>query len=185
MRGAERLVSCFWGRCVIAVAAGAALAATAAATAAGGGAAPPDLPVMRPPDLELRAMLLLVAERRVYEPLTVLEALKAGPDLRADLASALGRIPGQEAGSVLAGLLIDDQAEVRRAAAFSLGLRTLISRLQPRVFDERRGEAASQACGRAIVVLATVGAPALRPPLHQTLVDRLAGTVVVEDRPAQ
>ncbi len=91
--------------------------------AAGASAAPPDLPVMRPPDLELRAMLLLVAERRVYEPLTVLQALKAGPETRAELAAALGRIPGQEAGSVLAGLLIDDQAEVRRAAAFSMGLR--------------------------------------------------------------
>jgi cyclophilin family peptidyl-prolyl cis-trans isomerase/HEAT repeat protein len=107
---------------------GASLPAAAAAGGGGGGrgrgsAAPPDLPVMRPPDLELRAMLLLVAERRVYEPLTVLQALKAGPEARAELAAALGRIPGQEAGSVLAGLLIDDQAEVRRAAAFSLGLR--------------------------------------------------------------
>jgi cyclophilin family peptidyl-prolyl cis-trans isomerase/HEAT repeat protein len=93
-----------------------------AAAVAGGGAAPADLPVMRPPDLELRAMLLLVAERRLYEPLTVQEALKAGPELRAELAAALGRIPGPDAGSVLAGLLIDDQAEVRRAAAFGLGL---------------------------------------------------------------
>ena len=89
MRGAERLVACFWGRFVIALAAGAALAA-----AAGGGAAPPDLPVMRPPDLDLRAMLLLVGERRAYEPLTGLEALKAGPELRAELAAALGRTPG-------------------------------------------------------------------------------------------
>lgn len=66
-------------------------------------------------------------------------------------------------------------------ATFSLGLRTLISRVQPRVPDERRGGAASQACGRAVLVLAAVGAPALQPPLHQNLVDRLAGTVVVED----
>jgi cyclophilin family peptidyl-prolyl cis-trans isomerase/HEAT repeat protein len=110
-----------------AVLAGAGASLPAAAAGGGGGgrgrAAPPDLPVMRPPDLELRAMLLLVAERRVYEPLTALQALKAGPETRAALAAALGRIPGQEAGSVLAGLLIDDQAEVRRAAAFSMGLR--------------------------------------------------------------
>src|ERR1700687_3554887 len=105
-----------------AVACGLRIVVVLAAAAVGGGAAPPDLPVMRPPDLELRAMLLLVSERRLYEPLTVQQALKAGPELRAELAVALGRIPGPEAGSVLAGLLIDDQAEVRRAAAFSLGL---------------------------------------------------------------
>src|ERR1700680_3123252 len=75
------------------------------------------------------------------EPLTVLQALKAGPETRAELAAALGRIPGQEAGSVLAGLLIDDQAEVRRAAAFSLGLRgdaAAAPALRPAVLDPDR-----------------------------------------------
>src|SRR5579864_6872600 len=105
--------------CLALVAAWAALAPGVAV-----GAAPPsDRPVMQPPDLVLRAMLLLVAERRIYEPVTVLEALKAGPPLRAELASTLGRIPGPEAGSTLAGLLIDDRPEVRRAAAFAMGVR--------------------------------------------------------------
>jgi cyclophilin family peptidyl-prolyl cis-trans isomerase/HEAT repeat protein len=86
------------------------------------GAAPPDLPVMRTPDLDLRAMLLLVAERRVYEPVTALQALKGGPELRAELATALGRARDGDGRPVLEGLLIDEQPEVRRAAAFGLGL---------------------------------------------------------------
>jgi cyclophilin family peptidyl-prolyl cis-trans isomerase/HEAT repeat protein len=134
-----------------------------------GGTGPPDLPVMRPPDLELRAMLLLVAERRVYEPLTVLEALKAGPDLRADLAAALGRIPGQEAGSVLAGLLIDDQAEVRRAAAFSLGLRgdaAARPALRQAMLDRDRetGALAVEALGRVATPLVEVAEQLLKLP---------------------
>ncbi|HEY6323528.1 MAG TPA: peptidylprolyl isomerase [Thermoanaerobaculia bacterium] len=142
-----------------------------AATAAGAGAsaAPPDLPVMRPPDLELRAMLLLVAERRVYEPLTVLQALKAGPETRAELAAALGRIPGQEAGSVLAGLLIDDQAEVRRAAAFSMGLRgdtAARPALRQAMLDPDRetGALAVEALGRLATPLVEVAEQLLKLP---------------------
>lgn len=174
MRRAERLVSCSWGRFVIAATAGAALAlaeAAGAATAAGGaaGTAPPDLQVMRPPDLELRAMLLLVAERRVYEPLTVLQALKAGPEVRAELAGALGRIPGQQAGSVLAGLLIDDQAEVRRAAAFSLGLRgdaAARPALRQAMLDPDRetGALAVEALGRLATPLVEVAEQLLKLP---------------------
>src|SRR5579864_1762074 len=151
--------------------AGAFLPAAAAAMAAGAGtrSAPPDLPVMRPPDLDLRAMLLLVAERRVYEPLTVLQALKAGPEARAELAVALGRIPGQEAGSVLAGLLIDDQAEVRRAAAFSMGLRgdtaarpaLLRAMLDP---DRETGALAVEALGRLATPLVEVAEQLLKLP---------------------
>jgi len=140
-----------------------------AAAAAGAGAAPPDLPVMRPPDLELRAMLLLVAERRAYEPLTVLQALKAGPETRAALAAALGRIPGQEAGSVLAGLLIDDQAEVRRAAAFSLGLRgdaAARPALRQAMLDSDReaGALAVEALGRLATPLVEVAEQLLKLP---------------------
>jgi cyclophilin family peptidyl-prolyl cis-trans isomerase/HEAT repeat protein len=152
--------------------AGASLPEAAAATAAGAGAAgaaPPDLPVMRPPDLDLRAMLLLVAERRVYEPLTVLQALKAGSETRAELAAALGRIPGQEAGSVLAGLLIDDQAEVRRAAAFSLGLRGNAAArpaLRQAMLDPDRetGALAVEALGRLATPLVEVAEQLLKLP---------------------
>src|ERR1700720_2174280 len=158
---------------VLAGAGASGLPAASAASAAGGGgrgsAAPPDLPVMRPPDLELRAMLLLVAERRVYEPLTVMQALKAGPETRAELAAALGRIPGQEAGSVLAGLLIDDQAEVRRAAAFSLGLRgdaAARPALRQAMLDPDRetGALAVEALGRLATPLVEVAEQLLKLP---------------------
>jgi cyclophilin family peptidyl-prolyl cis-trans isomerase/HEAT repeat protein len=160
-----------------AVLAGAGVTLQAAAGAAdgsggvgvGASAAPPDLPVMRPPDLELRAMLLLVAERRVYEPLTVMQALKAGPETRAELAAALGRIPGQEAGSVLAGLLIDDQAEVRRAAAFSLGLHgdtAARPALRQAMLDPDRetGSLAVEALGRLATPLVEVAEQLLKLP---------------------
>jgi cyclophilin family peptidyl-prolyl cis-trans isomerase/HEAT repeat protein len=147
----------------------AAAAAGGVGGAPGASAAPPDLPEMRPPDLELRAMLLLVAERRVYEPLTVMQALKAGPETRAELAAALGRIPGQEAGSVLAGLLIDDQAEVRRAAAFSLGLHgdaAARPALRQAMLDPDRetGSLAVEALGRLATPLVEVAEQLLKLP---------------------
>jgi cyclophilin family peptidyl-prolyl cis-trans isomerase/HEAT repeat protein len=129
----------------------------------------PDLPEMRPPDLALRAMLLLVAERRLYEPLTVLEALKAGPEVRAELASALSRIPGPEAGSMLAGLLIDDRPEVRRAAAFGLGLRgdpAARPALRQAMLDPDRetGALAVEALGRLATPLVEVAEQLLQLP---------------------
>jgi cyclophilin family peptidyl-prolyl cis-trans isomerase/HEAT repeat protein len=74
-------------------------------------------------EADLRAMLLLVQERRVYEPVTATQALKSGPAMRAELALALGRIGDPEGEPLLEGLLIDPQPAVRRAAAFGLGLR--------------------------------------------------------------
>jgi cyclophilin family peptidyl-prolyl cis-trans isomerase/HEAT repeat protein len=150
----------------------AALAPPAAAGArpARAGAAPPgDLPVMQPPDLAMRAMLLLVAERRIYEPVTVLEALKRGPELRAELASALGRIPGPQAGSVLAGLLIDDRPEVRRAAAFALGVRgdaAARPALRKAMLDPDRetGALAVEALGRLATPLVEVAEQLLQLP---------------------
>jgi cyclophilin family peptidyl-prolyl cis-trans isomerase len=106
----------------VVLAAGLTVSAGGEPIAAAGGVAVPDLPSMRPPDLDLRAMQLLMEERRAYEPVTVLQALKGGPELRAELAMALGRAQDREGRSVLEGLLIDDQPEVRRAAAFGLGL---------------------------------------------------------------
>lgn len=73
------------------------------------------------PDLELRALLLLLVDRQAYEPLTVAQALRGGPALREELAVALGRIPDPQGRPVLEGLLLDEQAAVRRAAAFGLG----------------------------------------------------------------
>ncbi len=81
-----------------------------------------DLPVMAVPDLENRAILLLLADQRTYDPLSVQQVLRGGPELRAELATALGRIPGANSLMSLQGLLIDEDPRVRRAAAFGLGV---------------------------------------------------------------
>ena len=83
---------------------------------------PRDLPVMAVPDLENRAILLLLADQRTYDPLSVQQVLRGGPELRAELAMTLGRIPGANSLASLRGLLIDDDPRVRRAAAFGLGV---------------------------------------------------------------
>jgi cyclophilin family peptidyl-prolyl cis-trans isomerase/HEAT repeat protein len=87
--------------------------------------APPGRPAARPGavlELEVRAMLLLLADRQIYEPVTVREALKGDAALRAELALVLGRARDPEGEHVLAELLRDDAPEVRRAAAFALGV---------------------------------------------------------------
>lgn len=80
-----------------------------------------DRPMLAVPDLDERALLLFLADRQTYESFTVQRALSGGPELREELAVALGRIPDPQARSPLVGLLLDDVAAVRRAAAFSLG----------------------------------------------------------------
>src|SRR5437762_2967316 len=79
-------------------------------------------PEVQVPDLELRALLLLLVDRQTYDSFTVQQALKGGPALREELAVSLGRIPDRQGLGPLRGLLIDDEPAVRRAAAFSLGL---------------------------------------------------------------
>jgi cyclophilin family peptidyl-prolyl cis-trans isomerase/HEAT repeat protein len=85
--------------------------------------APPssDLPVLAVPDLEERALLLLLVDRQMYEPFAVQRALAGSPELREELAVALGRIPDRQGRQPLIGLLLDDVPAVRRAAAFALG----------------------------------------------------------------
>lgn len=81
----------------------------------------PDLPTLSIPDLDERALLLLLVDRQEFEPFAVQQGLQGGPELREALAVALGRIPDPQARSPLVGLLLDDVAAVRRAAAFGLG----------------------------------------------------------------
>jgi cyclophilin family peptidyl-prolyl cis-trans isomerase/HEAT repeat protein len=101
------------------------LPALLAASCAAPARRPATAPMMSPaqvPDLELRSLLLYLVDRQEYEPVSVQQALAGGPALRETLAMDLGRIPDRQARSPLVGLLLDDQANVRRAAAFSLGL---------------------------------------------------------------
>ena len=74
------------------------------------------------PNLEERALLLLLIDRQTYDEFIVQQSLKGDASLREDLAVALGRIPDRQGRSTLEGLLIDEEPAVRRAAAFSLGL---------------------------------------------------------------
>jgi cyclophilin family peptidyl-prolyl cis-trans isomerase len=74
------------------------------------------------PNLEERALLLLLVDRQAYDEFIVHQSLKGDASLREDLAVALGRIPDRQGRSTLEGLLIDEEPAVRRAAAFSLGL---------------------------------------------------------------
>jgi cyclophilin family peptidyl-prolyl cis-trans isomerase/HEAT repeat protein len=82
---------------------------------------PADLPVLEVPNLEERALLLLLVDRQSYDDFAVQQTLKGDASLREDLAVALGRIPARQGRTVLEGLLIDDEPAVRRAAAFALG----------------------------------------------------------------
>ncbi len=105
-----------------ATAGGAALALALAACAGTGAPRSAATPVVAVPDLELRALLLLLADRGIYEPLTVEQALKGGAELREELAVSLGRARDTRGRSALEGLLLDEAAPVRRAAAFGLGV---------------------------------------------------------------
>jgi cyclophilin family peptidyl-prolyl cis-trans isomerase len=152
-------------------------AVLALAAPAAGGAAPPraaagpaaDLPDLAAPDLALRAMLLILADRRSYESMTVLTALRGGPALRADLATALGRSLDPEGRAVLESLLIDAAPEVRRAAAFALGLlgdtaarpALLVAVRDP---DRETGGLAVEALGRLATPVLQVGEQLLALP---------------------
>ena len=74
-------------------------------------------------DVDLRALLLLVEDRRVYDDYTVVNALGAGSRMRRTLAYGLGRQDDPRAGLTLEELLLDEEVEGRRAAAFALGRR--------------------------------------------------------------
>jgi cyclophilin family peptidyl-prolyl cis-trans isomerase len=87
---------------------------------------PPAAPVprVRPveiPDLEIRALLLLLVDRQTYESYTVDSARAGDAALRRQLATTLGRVGDRRGLAVLEELAVDDAVEVRRAAAFALG----------------------------------------------------------------
>ncbi|HSM12936.1 MAG TPA: HEAT repeat domain-containing protein, partial [Thermoanaerobaculia bacterium] len=70
---------------------------------------------------EARALLLLLADRRLYDPTALQLMLAETPPVRRDLARTLGRLGDPRGRSLLQGLLVDSDLEVRREAAFALG----------------------------------------------------------------
>jgi cyclophilin family peptidyl-prolyl cis-trans isomerase/HEAT repeat protein len=104
--------------CSLALAAGCASAPPPASTPA---AAPAAAPAPAARDLEARSLLLLMSDRRLYDPVAFQLMLSGPPETRRALAVALGRIGDRRGRSLLQGLLVDADLETRRAAAFALG----------------------------------------------------------------
>jgi cyclophilin family peptidyl-prolyl cis-trans isomerase len=123
-----------------------------------------DLPEIAVPDLENRAILLLLSDQKTYDPLAVQQVLRGGPELRADLAQTLGRIPDPRSRTSLAGLLIDDDPRVRRAAAFGLGVlkdKETVAALEKAEVDPDRETAVL-----AVEALGKIGAPVVEVGEH-------------------
>ncbi len=131
------------------------LLATACATTGPVGQAPPAeaRPAVEVPDLEIRALLLLLVDRQTFEPYSVDTARSGGPALRRQLAVTLGRVGDRRGLPALEELAVDDTVEVRRAAAFALGQlgEPAAARALRRAVadqDRRTGELAIEAMGK-------------------------------------
>ncbi len=79
------------------------------------------LPAVAVEDLDERALLLLLADRKSYDPLAAAKALGGGEELRRQAALTMARIGDLRGGPVLESLLGDASPRVRRAATFGLG----------------------------------------------------------------
>ena len=116
------------------------------------------------PDLEHRALLLLVADRREYEPVALNTALERGPEVRRLAALAFGRVGDPRGVPSLQSLLADSDPSVRRATAFALGeigerghedaARALLSALTDP--DRQTGRLAVEGLAKSGVVLESV-----------------------------
>ncbi len=82
---------------------------------------PAPVPEVELEDLDERALLLLLADRKSYEPLAFAKALGGGEELGRQAAWAAARIGDPRGGVVLESLLGDASVRVRRTAAFALG----------------------------------------------------------------
>jgi HEAT repeat protein len=114
-----------------------------------------------------RALLLLLADRRLFEPVTMEQAFSGGPDLRVELATALGRIGDPRGRVYLEQMLASPEPAVRRAAVFALGelgrretARTLLVAARDR--DRETGVLAVEALGKLGVSVIEMG-DALEP----------------------
>ncbi len=81
----------------------------------------PGLPVLDVAHLEERALMLLLADQRTWEPFVVGRALDGDEALRRFAATQLARTGQVEAGPPIERLLADPAVSVRRAAVFGLG----------------------------------------------------------------
>ena len=109
------------------------------------------------PDLELRASLLLLADRLLYEPFTVGQALQAWTETRRLLALTLGRLQDDRGLDALEELLLDPEPEVRRAAVFALG--RLPSRRSQSALLRALTDTDTQTAARSAGSLARLGVP--------------------------
>ena len=82
---------------------------------------PKTKPVYEVDNLDERAFMLLMADRKLFEPFVVARMRDEDLGLKTDLAITLGRIGDPRGRFPLEELLADDKPEVRRAAAFALG----------------------------------------------------------------
>ncbi|HEX4955880.1 MAG TPA: peptidylprolyl isomerase [Thermoanaerobaculia bacterium] len=108
MKAGRRVLSCL-------------VAPALAAACASSPSAGPELPAERP-DAAERSLLLLLADRELYEPLVFQRALVGSPELRREVAVTLGRIADPRGRRILEGLARDEAAAVRRTALFALGV---------------------------------------------------------------
>ena len=74
------------------------------------------------PDAREEGLLLLMADRRFYDSFTVGTIRLDNPELGVPLANALGRIGDSRGLPMLQTLLVEGRPEVRREAAFALGM---------------------------------------------------------------
>lgn len=140
--------------------------ATSTSGSSGSGGAsvlPPKMQALVPYEEE-HALLLLMADRRLFEPLAVAEAFDGDDALRSELALVLGRLGDVRGVPPLERLLGADSAEVRRAAAFGLGELAEKGHVQARAplegalvdADREVGRLAVEALGKAGVDLESV-----------------------------
>ena len=80
------------------------------------------LPTVEVPDLEARALLLLLSDRKMWEPYVIAQSIDGDAFLRRELARTLGRIGDRRSRSWLEDLAVDEDLEVQRQAVFSLGV---------------------------------------------------------------
>ena len=75
-----------------------------------------------PPGLREEGLLLLMADRRSYDPYTVRTISLKNPELHAALAVSLGRIGDRRGLRTLNSMLLQGKPVVRREVVFALGL---------------------------------------------------------------